>query len=149
MYLPSAFHVTDEPEIEAFMQRHDFATMVGGAGGSLMATHIPVTVARTADGLHITGHVARANPHWQQMDGTNEALIIFHGPHAYVSPTWYATAPSVPTWNYAAVHAYGMPRVADNPAFLEEQLRHIAQRHEAGRDPQWSIDDLPSDYRLR
>jgi transcriptional regulator len=149
MYLPKAFKVVDETEIDAFMQRHDFATVVSVAGGAPFATHIPVTVTRVASTLTIAGHVARVNSHWRSMDGTSEALVIFHGPHAYISPTWYATSPAVPTWNYAVVHAYGRPRANEDPVFIERQLRELAHRYEEGRTPAWRIDDLPADYRAR
>jgi transcriptional regulator len=149
MYLPQAFHVEDDGAIDAFMQSHEFATIVSGTAEGLVASHVPLTVTRTTSHLVISGHVARANTHWQSMDGARESLIIFHGPHAYVSPTWYATSPAVPTWNYAVVHAYGRPRADADPALLEEHLRALVRRHEAERKGGWSFDDLPLDYRSR
>jgi transcriptional regulator len=146
MYLPQSFKVVDDAAIESFVQRYEFATLVSAAP-LLTATHIPVTVTRTDSGLVVSGHVARANSHWTLMDGANESLVIFHGPHAYVSPTWYATGPAVPTWNYAVVHAYGRPRANQDPAFLEGQLRELVRRHESGRNPAFRFDDLPIDYR--
>jgi transcriptional regulator len=150
MYLPKPFELVDDGEIEAFMQRYDFATVVSHGGGTLEATHIPVTLTRVASKLTIVGHVARANPHWTSMDGVNEAVVIFHGPHAYISPTWYETPPpAVPTWNYAVVHAYGRPRANEDPAFIERQIRQLADRHEGGRTLRWRFDDLPADYGTR
>jgi transcriptional regulator len=149
MYLPEAFAVTDAADVEAFMRQHEFVTLVSAAGGSVAATHIPVMVSRQGDAFTISGHVARANAHWQTMDGASEALVIFLGPHAYVSPTWYATAPAVPTWNYVVVHAYGRPRTVTDHAALEQHLRALAQRHEEGRPGPWRIDDLSPDYRAR
>jgi transcriptional regulator len=147
MYVPEPFNVADDREVLEFVRRYEFATVVSSA--PLLATHIPVAVRRNVDGLVVFGHVARANPHWKVMDGTRESLVIFHGPHAYVSPTWYATAPAVPTWNYAVVHAYGRPRANEDPAFVEEHLRELLRRYEARRGQLWSLDELPADYRTR
>jgi transcriptional regulator len=131
------------------MRQQEFVTLVSPAGGSVTATHIPVVVSRHGDAFTIWGHVARGNAQWQTMDGASEALVIFLGPHAYVSPTWYATAPAVPTWNYAVVHAYGRPRTVTDHALLEQHLRSLAQRHEEGRARPWRFDDLSPDYRSR
>src|SRR5882757_6288203 len=103
MYLPESFKIVDGPEIEAFLQRYDFATIVTPTPDGLIATHVPVVAKRASSGLVILGHIAKANSHWKNMDGTVESLAIFHGPHGYVSPTWYADSPAVPTWNYAVV----------------------------------------------
>jgi transcriptional regulator len=147
MYIPESFRIVDEPEIEAFLQRYDFATIVTPAPETLIATHVPVAVKRDGPRLVLLGHVAKANPHWKSMDGTIESLVIFHGPHGYVSPRWYATSPAVPTWNYAVVHAYGRPQAREEPAFIEALLVDLLRRYE-GSDA-WRIEDLPVDYRSR
>lgn len=149
MYVPDSFKVTDEDEIEAFLQRYDFATFVSMASGGLTATHLPVVVQREESGLVIAGHVARANPHWKSLDGVAEALLIFQGPHGYVSPTWYANGPAVPTWNYAVVHAYGRPQAVQDAAFLEDVLDALVRRYEAHRVEAWGTDGLPPEYRSR
>ena len=149
MYVPDSFNVTDQDEIEAFLQRYDFATLVSAAGGSLTATHLPVVVRREASGLIVAGHVARANPHWKTLDGATEALLIFQGPHAYVSPTWYANEPAVPTWNYTVVHAYGPAQAVEDAEFLEDILEALLRRYEAHRVDAWRMDSLPIEYRSR
>jgi len=149
MYIPDSFSVADEGEIEAFVQRYDFGTLVSTANGALTATHLPVVVRREASGLVVASHVARANPHWKSLDGTSEALLIFHGPHGYVSPTWYAHGPAVPTWNYAVVHAYGLPQAREDVAFLEDVVGALVQRYEAHREAGWRLDNLPIDDRHR
>ena len=133
MYVPDSFNVTDQDEIEAFLKRYDFATLVSGVGGGLTATHLPVVVRREASGLIVAGHVARANPHWKTLDGATEALLIFQGPYAYVSPTWYANGPAVPTWNYTVMHAYGRPQAVEDATFLEDVLETLVRRYEAHR----------------
>jgi transcriptional regulator len=81
----------------------------------------------------LVGHVACANHQWRAFDGTAEALAVFHGPHAYVSPTWYATSPAVPTWNYAVVHAYGKPAASDEREFTRAALVDLAAKYESTR----------------
>lgn len=147
MYVPEPFKVDDQREIEAFLERYDFATLVSTVGGGLMATHLPVIVRREASGLVVSGHVARANPHWKDLDGETDALLIFQGPHGYVSPTWYAGGPAVPTWNYGVVHAYGPAHAVDDVAFLEETLEALVRRYEAHRVNGWRMDSLPDGYR--
>ena len=149
MYIPESFRIVDEPEIEAFLQRYDFATMVSPAPEAMIATHLPVVVKRDGPRLVILGHVAKANAHWKSMDGTIESLVIFHGPHGYVSPRWYANSPAVPTWNYAVVHAYGRPQAKEEPAFIEALLVDLIRRYEGSGSDAWRIEDLPVDYRRR
>jgi len=146
MYVPEPFKVLDEGEIRAFMEAYDFATIVSSPPQGLIATHVPVVVRRDESGVAIVGHVARANSHWQIMNGSEESLVIFQGPHSYVSPTWYANAPAVPTWNYAVVHAYGKPRFRDDREFLEIVLRSLVHKHESGRTAPWRIEDQPADF---
>src|SRR5437879_1488408 len=120
MYLPKHFEVTDEEKVNAVMLEHSFATVVTQGDGGLFASHVPV-VFRPERGARgrLEGHVARANPHWRHFVPEREALVIFQGPHAYVSPSWYETKPAVPTWNYVAVHAYGRPRLLESERELE------------------------------
>ena len=146
MYIPEQFKVRDEGEIQAFMEKYDFATVVSSPPTGLIATHVPVVIRRDESGLVIVGHFARANPHWKIMNGEEESLAIFHGPQSYVSPTWYANAPAVPTWNYAVVHAYGRPRFRDDRHFLEVVLRRLVDKYEKGRATPWRIEDQPPDF---
>jgi transcriptional regulator len=147
MYLPDAFKITDEAQIEHFVARYDFATVVSPIAGGLAITHIPVVVKHEARGCVILGHVARANSHWKSMDGATEGVVIFHGPHGYVSPTWYASSPAVPTWNYAVVHAYGRLLARHEPAFIEDVIRDLLNRYEGAASGAYRFEDLPLDYR--
>ena len=94
----------------------------------------------------LIGHVARANPQWRHFAGGVEALAIFTGPHAYISPSWYQTPSMVPTWNYVAVHVYGLPRVVEDTAAFAEILRLTIDEYEAGRPTPWR-EELPADYK--
>lgn len=147
MYVPESFRIEDEVEIEAFLQVHDFATIVSSSPAGLQATHVPVVIRRDGSGLIIAGHVARANSHWEAMDGQAESLAIFHGPHHYVSPSWYVDSPAVPTWNYAVVHAHGMPRARQDREFIETVLVDLAERYEGRRSSPWRMENMPPDYR--
>lgn len=145
MYVPESFKIDDQAQIEAFLDRYDFATIVSSPSSGMLATHVPVVVRRAPTGMVLVGHVARANPHWELMNGVDESLAIFLGPHAYVSPTWYARGPAVPTWNYATVHAYGRPRAIHDVTFTKDLLRELVLRYEKGPNA-WSVDDLPPHF---
>lgn len=147
MYLPKSFEVVDSDTLADVMSRYSFATLVTTSDSVPFATHLPVLhrpQAGTAGTL--VGHVARANPQWQQFVNSTESLAIFSGPHAYVSPSWYATELAVPTWNYIAVHAYGVPRAIDDEAWLMDLLDEMVQRYEANRPQPWP-NRLPEDFR--
>jgi transcriptional regulator len=145
-YVPQHFRVSDEPMLLEFMQTYDFATVVSGSPEGPVASHLPVLVRSSGAHLVIAGHMARANQHWRLMDGATPALAIFHGPHGYVSPSWYESAPSVPTWNYGVVHAHGVPRANDDPAFVRGVLEELVRRYEGDRPQGWRMDTLPQDY---
>lgn len=143
MYLPKSFEVTDPDKLAAVMRRFSFATLITTTDSVPFATHLPV-LHRPQPGTArvLISHVARANPQWQHFTNQTESLAIFSGPHAYVSPSWYATELAVPTWNYIAVHAYGVPRVIEDEAWLEALLDELVQRYESNRPNQ-----LPTDFR--
>jgi transcriptional regulator len=143
MYTPPYNQVEDRSEVLAFMREHSFGVLVTATGGALHASHLPVLVAERPEGLVIELHLARANPQCREFFD-DEVLVVFPGPHAYVSPRWYAEPERVPTWNYAAVHAYGAPRV------IEERAAKLAQQRRmvAAYDPAWlaSFDGLRRGY---
>jgi transcriptional regulator len=143
MYIPKTFQVTDSEVLAAFIRAHSFATLVSAVEGTPFATHLPLLL----DEGRLLGHVARANPHWRAFDGQQEALAIFHGPHAYISPTWYTVAPAVPTWNYAAVHVYGIPRLIEGEG-LAAIVDRLVAAYEAAQPAPWS-GELPAEYRAK
>lgn len=127
MYVPSPFEVRERAVVYDLIEAAPFATVVT-ADAELAVSHLPVSLQRPPAGTTswgtLRGHVARGNAHWRLFDGAHETLVVFHGPHAYVSPRSYADTAAPPTWNYAVVHAYGRPlRVQDEPrkrAHLDE-----------------------------
>src|SRR6185369_10504174 len=107
LYRPTHFRVDDESALLAFIEAHGFGTLVSAGARGLDVSHIPFVPERGADGrIRLLAHVARANAQWEALAGATHVVAIFEGPHAYVSPTWYSEHPSVPTWNYAVVHAH-------------------------------------------
>lgn len=147
MYVPPHFANHDPVEIAAFMRRHSFATVVTHDGSAPFASHVPV-LHHAEPGPHgrILAHIARANPQWRHFENSQEVLVMFHGPHAYISPAWYQAAPAVPTWNYAAIHAYGLPRIINDHSVLAGMLEELVETHERGRENRWS-GVLPAEYR--
>lgn len=145
MYIPNANRVDDQEQLLAFMQAHSFATLVSLVNGELFATHLPLVIVTQGGQIVVRGHLARANPHWQELATQREVLVIFQGPHAYISPTHYEKWESVPTWNYIAVHAYGSARLIQEEAGLLATLAELIAANEAGYQQQW--ESLPEKFR--
>ncbi len=147
MYLPASFAVSDPDKLAEVIGQYSFATLITTTEGVPFATHLPI-LHRLRAGTPgvLVGHVARANPQWQHFANPTESLAIFSGPHAYVSPSWYATELAVPTWNYIAVHVYGVPRVIEDEAWLEALLDEMVKRYESNRPQPWP-NQLPDDFR--
>lgn len=145
-YVPGHFRIDDRETLVRFVEANAFASLVSTGPGGLSASHVPLLVERGVDGsLRLLGHVARANRHWQELERASDVLAIFAGPHAYVSPGWYATHPSVPTWNYAVVHARGKVRLLAQDE-LAPLLDRLSRAYEDGRSAPWRMADLPADY---
>jgi transcriptional regulator len=146
MYIPEAFRETRLDLLQAFMQQHSFGLLVSHQAGCLEASHLPLLLdADRGPSGTLIGHMARANPQWRGFRAADELLVIFSGPHAYISPSWYETRLSVPTWNYAAVHAYGVPHLVEEPAAVRSILEAMVQTYEAPFDAPWPM-DLPDDF---
>jgi transcriptional regulator len=134
MYIPSHFRESDERVLAEFIDAYAFGTLVTIERGAPFASHLPFLHDRGGRTLH--AHVARANPQWQHVAANPQVLVIFQGPHGYVSPTWYA-GPGVPTWNYTAVHVYGRARVLDDAAATGRHVERLAARFERGSAAPW------------
>ena len=149
MYLPSHFAETRPEVLHALVRAQPLAVLVTHGAEGLEANHVPLLLdVGPAGETALLGHVARANPVWR-LDGA-EALAIFQGPQAYVSPSWYPSKREhgkvVPTWNYVTVHAYGRLRVHDDPAWLRRLLDRLTTQMEAPRAQPWAVGDAPADY---
>jgi len=148
MYIPKHFQITDTAWCHALMRAQSFAAMItADDAGVPFATHLPILVdpARGPLGT-LRGHVARANPHWRYLSAGRPTLVIFAGAHVYVSPSWYATHPSVPTWNYVAVHATGTGALVEDPEPVKTLLADLVRTYESSGPTAWSLEGLPADY---
>jgi len=145
MYIPNTDRVEDQAQLLAFMQAHSFATVVGLVNGELFATHLPLVILARDDQIRLWGHMAKANPHWEALATPQEALVIFQGPHAYISPSHYEKWESVPTWNYIAVHAYGSAKLIQDEAGRLAVLAELIATTEPGYQQQW--DSLSDKFR--
>jgi transcriptional regulator len=147
MYLPTVFAESRPEILLQIMRENSFATVVTAAGGVPFVSHIPVLIDHDGNvpgGIKIRVHVARANPHGDQLAAGEQVLAIFHGPHAYVSPSWYEDPGNVPTWNYVTVHATGRARPLDRSE-LRALLDDLVALHERAAPTPWRFDSLPAD----
>lgn len=145
MYVPASFDASDVGFCHALIRAYPFASLTTTAAtGELVASHVPVLLDEDRGRFGtLIAHVARANPQHEDL-AKRPALVVFTGPHGYVSPTWYEAHPAVPTWNYCAVHAYGTARV-----LAEDATSLYLARLARAFDPAWQLDALPEDYRIK
>ncbi len=151
MYVPPAFREEDLPTLHTEMQKIQLATLVTVTAKGMVATHLPLMLDPGAGEYGtLYGHVARANAQWRETLPASEALVIFTASDAYVSPSWYPskqeTGKVVPTWMYAAVHAYGPASFIDDAEWLRNLVSRLTDRHEAAFADPWKVTDAPADY---
>ena len=149
MYIPKVFEITETRTLHEFIEAHSFATIVSTGVDGLVASHLPLTLEH-AGGAHasLAGHFGRANPHWRALEASTQCLAIFSGPHSYISPSWYAASPAVPTWNYAAVHVYGRARIIDDSVWVAGLLDRMIAIYEAPQKRPWP-GILPVEFRAK
>jgi transcriptional regulator len=149
VYIPKAFEETRPEVLHALVRQNSFGILVSHDSGELVASHLPFLLEpeRGAYGT-LVGHMARANLQWQSFREGAEVLAIFSGPHAYISPSWYEAELAVPTWNYLAVHAYGVPALVEDSASLLRILKAMVRTYESSLSPPWAL-QLPDDYMAR
>jgi transcriptional regulator len=139
MYTPDSFKVDDVDRLHTIIRRYPFALLLTCEADHIEATHLPFMIdAERGPHGTLLAHMARANPHWQLFDAQCEALVVFTGPHAYISPSWYADKVTVPTWNYVAIHAHGRPVIVDDKKKVRAMLERLVSEHEAYVNPPWS-----------
>lgn len=149
MYLPEAFKANDLQALDRLAAHSAFGTLISQMDGAPFASHLPVLYHRAGGQVTLTGHWARANPQWREIEG-QRALFIFHGPHAYISPRWYLDPEkNVPTWNYAVAHIYGRVRVIQDTAEIERIVTALASQYEAGAEEPWRFEDTGEAGRTR
>lgn len=150
MYIPATFQGPDQTAVFDFIQSHSFSILVSGKDAELKdaglcATHLPLLLRRDV-GPHgqLVGHMARANPHWRDMGG-REVLVVFPGPHTYISPSWYDDSEVVPTWNYLAVHATGRCEIIDDEPTTRQVVADYVEFYEQSQPQPWQF-DANADY---
>ena len=149
MYIPASFAASDQV-VRDLLTNHGAADLITATSEGLLATFLPF-LYDPAVGEHgaLLGHVARNNDQWRS-ERLGDALVVVHGPDAYVSPAWYASKAEhgrvVPTWNYLTAHVYGQLIVHDDPIWVEDLVRRLTERHERSRAEPWSVDDAPSRF---
>src|SRR6185312_55684 len=149
MYIPQAFGTQDPAVLDRLAAYNAFGTLVSQRDGAPFASHLPVLYRRAEGRVRLTGHWARANPQWRDIEG-QRVLCILHGPHAYISPRWYLQPQkNVPTWNYAVAHVYGRVRVIHDVAELDTIVSALAEQYEAGAQKPWRFEDTGEAGRAR
>ncbi|MEN3032527.1 FMN-binding negative transcriptional regulator [Chromobacterium amazonense] len=150
MYLPKHFQASDADALCHLMRARPLATLAINGDDGPLVNHIPLLAVRREEALILRGHVARANPLWKQLGGEPQAVAIFQGDDAYVTPSWYPAKAEhgkvVPTWNYMVAHARGRLRAVDDRAWLRQLLNDLTTEHEAAFAQPWRMGDAPADY---
>jgi transcriptional regulator len=151
MYLPRHFEETSTERLEAFIARHPLGTLFRSGPNGPAADHLPFLLDGAGTSRRtLRAHCARANPLWREAPVSPECLVVFHGPSAYVSPSWYPskaqTHKVVPTYNYTVVHVRGAVRVIDDPEWVMRMVRDLTHRFESSRDAPWQVSDAPADF---
>ena len=147
MYTPRHFAEHDLVALDELIAHDAFVTLVHQHDGAPFATHLPVLYRRDGEHVALRGHWSKANPQWRDIAGQT-ALVIVHGPHAYVSPTWYADPEQrVPTWNYATAHLYGRVATTDDPAELEAIVTALSNLYETKHGSDWRFEHTTSETR--
>jgi len=154
MYVPKHFAETRPEIMHKLIRSYPFGTLITMTSHGLEASHIPfVFKPDPAPFGTLQGHLARANSQWKVSTPDVEALVIFNGPDAYITPSWYPTkrdtGKAVPTWNYVVVHAYGKLQVIEDEDWLKTHVEELTNQHEQGRDEPWKVSDAPADYTAR
>jgi transcriptional regulator len=150
MYRPGHYRVDDIPQMHALMRARPLATLVSSGAAGLCATHLPTVLKDGGTSGIIEFHLARANPHWKELASCDEALMIFQGPEGYITPNWYPSKAQhqkvVPTWNYAAVHAYGRPEMMQDADMLRRHVSELTDQQEKSEVQPWAVTDAPERY---
>jgi len=151
VYVPKHFEETRLDVLHGLIKSHPFASLVTLGSDGLIVNHVPFMIDPTRGEFGtLRAHVARANPLWQQFSTAVESVVIFQGPQAYISPTWYPSkhehGKAVPTWAYAVVHAYGLPRAIEDAAWLLNMVTELSNVHESSQALPWKVSDAPQEY---
>lgn len=148
MYTPSSFKEENPDVLFDLIEEHNFGIIFSQHQDQPEATHLPFLVHRKkSEQGTLIAHFAKANKHWKKLDEAKDVLVVFQGPHSYISPAWYKNRAEVPTWNYATVHVFGKPKVIEDPAELNKMVKELTHFHEDQENTGWKLDEVPEkDY---
>jgi transcriptional regulator len=146
MYMPEAFREERREVLVGLMRAYGFATVISQGAGGMVASHLPVLVGVEGERIVLRSHMARANSQWRDFGAGGEVMVIFQGPHAYISPSWYVAERAVPTWNYAVVHCYGRARVVEELEAVKGIVGETVRFYEGGRERPWLLEKMPAEY---
>lgn len=142
MYIPKHFNIDDKNIIYDFIEKYSFATLFSQHNGEPYATHLPLLLNKSENSLY--GHFARLNEQWKDVEN-QQVLMIFQGPHCYISPSWFETTKSVPTWNYVTIHLYGKLEIIEDRKVIFESLNHMVNKYETP-DSTYNLMDIDPSY---
>lgn len=152
MYVPNHFKEDDQDKLQQYIRDYGFGLLIVADDDGIKANHVPFCISSEESSSlgYLKCHLARSNPVWRRLQGGARVLVVFQGPNAYVSPSWYPTKSEtgrvVPTWNYLAVHAEGVARKIEDPIWLKNHLKQLTDQHESGMSVPWSVEDAPTDF---
>lgn len=146
MYMPDLFAVNDRQTQIDFIQTTGWGYLTGVIDDEPYVTHLPFLVAGGTGEEKLVAHMARANPHWESFANGKPQLVVFPGPHTYITPSWYNTDKAVPTWNYTTAHVYGTPVVIDDPQTVYAGQQDLVNHYEAQFDMPWRMEDVDTDF---
>ncbi|GAA3577236.1 FMN-binding negative transcriptional regulator [Marinobacter xestospongiae] len=155
MYVPEHFQENDQSRLLEHIETLGFGILVLADSQGIEANHLPFLLDRPPSGgpVRLACHVARNNPVWQRLAPEMKVLVVFQGPQAYISPSWYPTKAehgrAVPTWNYLAIHAEGPARATTDPSWLRHHLSQLTDHHERHRSTPWQLSDAPEAFTNR
>lgn len=142
MYTPSSFKETNPDILFRLIEQYNFGIIFSQHNSTPEATHLPFLIDKNrGDKGVLIAHFAKANKHWRRIDPEKEVLVIFQGPHTYISPSWYKNRATVPTWNYATVHVYGKVKITEDPLKLSEMVTRLTHFHENQVDSDWDLSE--------
>ena len=150
MHTPKTFAQTDTKQLRALITQYPFGTLMTHSDAGLEASHIPFVLAQSQGKDYLHGHIARANPLWKTLPDSCDVLVVFHGPHHYISPNYYPTkhdtGKGVPTWNYVVAHVKGTMSFIHDPQWNLTMLDRLTQHNEASQPNPWTLSDSPDGY---
>ncbi|PPR61186.1 MAG: Protease synthase and sporulation protein PAI 2 [Alphaproteobacteria bacterium MarineAlpha4_Bin2] len=146
MYLPEYYALKDRRTQIEFIRKIGWGLLTGIIDDAPFVTHLPFLVAGARGEEKLVAHMARANPHWESFADGKPQLVVFSGPHTYISPSWHSSEKVVPTWNYAAAHVYGTPVIVGNPATVYAAQQDLVQHYEEKFDKPWRMEDADANF---